>query len=331
MPGRRLSLDERFEIERGLRWGKSVHWVADRVGRPPSAIYREVARCGGREEYSAWRAHRVAAERARRPKPVKLDANADLAVVVTAGLRLWWSPQQIAGRLRREHPDDPRWWVSHETIYESLYLQGRGGLRRELLEALRSGRTRRRPKGPNPRREANKTRGMVMIADRPAEVDDRAVPGHWEGDLIIGTREGSSRIGTLVERTSRLVMLVALPDNRRAETVRDAIARKISGLPATLVQTLTWDQGFEMRQHAQFTIDTGVQVYFCDPHSPWQRGTIENTNGLLRQYFPRGSDFSQLTEADLDLVANELNNRPRKTLGYRTPAEVFNDLVATTP
>jgi IS30 family transposase len=294
-------------------------------------VTREVKRNGGRTQYRAWKAHRLAGERARRPKPLKLVDNPLLAAVVEQGLEQCWSPQQIAGRLRMEHPHDPHWWVSHETIYRSLFLQGRGGLRHELLAALRSGRTRRRPRG----RHANgrgKLTDMVMISERPAEVDDRAVPGHWEGDLIIGTRDGHSHIGTMVERTSRFVMLLHLPDDRRAETVRNAIARKIQRLPDALVRTLTWDQGSEMADHAQFTVDTGVAVYFCDPHSPWQRGTAENTNGLLRQYFPRGADYSGLSETDLDLVADELNNRPRKTLDYRTPAEVLNDLiVATTP
>lgn len=330
MPGVRLSLDERFRIERACRHDRPLREVARRLGRPASTVCREVVRNGGREEYLAWRAHRMASERARRPRPLKLVARPELAEVVSEGLRRCWSPQQIAGRLRHGHPDDPRWWVSHETIYRSLYLQGRGGLERELLDALRSGRTRRRPKGRNPRKTNNGIKDMVMISERPAEIEDRAVPGHWEGDLIIGTREGSSQIGTLLERTSRFLMLVHLPDNRSAVTVKNAIAAKIRRLPDATFRTLTWDQGFEMRQHAAFTVDTGVQVYFCDPHSPWQRGAVENVNGLLRQYFPRGSDFSLLSEADLDLVADELNERPRKTLGYRTPAEAFADIVAMT-
>ena len=329
MPGARLSLEERYEIERACRWKLSLREAARRIGRPASTVSREVHRNGGRDSYGAWKANRIARERARRPKPLKLLARPDLAEVVAQGLRRCWSPQQIAGRLRVEHPNDPHWWVSHETIYRSLYLQGRGGLRQELVEALRSGRTRRRP---HSRRIKGypKIKDMVMISDRPAEVADRAVPGHWEGDLIMGTREGHSHIGTLVERTSRFVMLVHLPAARDAVTVRDAIARKIQQLPHTLVRTLTWDQGSEMAGHAQFSIDTGVAVYFCDPHSPWQRGTVENTNGLLRQYFPRGADYSPLTEADLDLVADELNNRPRKTLDYRTPAEVLKQLIDAT-
>jgi IS30 family transposase len=297
--------------------------------RPVSTVAREVARNGGREGYHPFRAHRLAGERARRPRALKLIADPELAAAVEAALERCWSPQQVAQRLRFEHPDDPRWWVSHETIYQSLFLQGRGGLRRELVRALRSGRARRRPRGRT-RRGHPHLKDMVLISERPAEVEDRAVPGHWEGDLLIGTREGSSQIGTLVERSSRFVMLVHLPENRRADTVRDAIARKIQRLPSALVRTLTWDQGSEMAGHAQFSVDTGIQVYFCDPHSPWQRGTNENTNGLLRQYFPHGADYSNLTEADLDIVADELNQRPRKTLGWRTPTEVLNELVATT-
>lgn len=331
MPGARLTLDERYEIERVCRWQLPLREAARCLDRPASTVSREVKRNGGPMRYRAWRAHRRAGELAQRPKPRKLVGNPRLAAAVEHGLERCWSPQQIAGRLRVEHPDDPHWWVSHETIYQSLYLQGRGGLRRELLDALRSGRTRRRPRG---RRidGRGKLADMVMISERPAEVEDRAVPGHWEGDLIIGTRDGNSQIGTLVERTSRFVMLIHLPGDRRAQTVRDAIARKIQHLPRALVRTLTWDQGSEMGDHAQFTIDTGVAVYFCDPHSPWQRGTVENTNGLLRQYFPRGRNYSTLTEADLDMVADELNNRPRKTLDYQTPAEVLNKhIVATTP
>jgi transposase, IS30 family len=329
--GTRLSRDERYVIERAIRFDRSLSEAARLLGRPASTICREVARNGGRGGYGAWKAHRIAGERARRPKPFKLVANPELAMEVTCRLRRCWSPQQIAGRLRLEHPDDPNWRVSHETIYRSLYLQGRGGLDRELRHALRTGRAKRRPRGYRVVGRG-KLKDMVMISERPAEVEDRAVPGHWEGDLIIGTREGASQIGVLVERTSRFVMLLHLPDNRRAETVRDAIARKIGHLPQALTRTLTWDQGSEMSEHAQFTIDTGIDVYFCDPHSPWQRGTVENTNRLLRQYFPRGANYSPLTENDLDLVADELNQRPRKTHAYKTPSEVLDELiVATTP
>jgi IS30 family transposase len=328
VPGVRLSRDERWVIQNTIRFGWPLGEAARMLGRPASTVYREVARNGARG-YQAERAHRVAAERARRPKPLKLVANPVLAEEVTRRLRSCWSPQQISGRLRPEHPDDPNWRVSHETIYKSLYLQGRAGLDGELRHALRTGRARRRPRGYRVEGRG-KVQDMVMISERPPEVEDRAVPGHWEGDLIIGTRDGSSQIGVMVERTSRFLMLLALPDNRRAETVRDVIARKIQKLPADLIRSLTWDQGKEMGQHAQFTVDTGVAVYFCDPHSPWQRGTVENTNRLLRQYFPRGADYSPLSQDDLDLVADELNQRPRKTLGYQTPAEVLNDLINTT-
>jgi transposase, IS30 family len=261
---------------------------------------------------------------------LRFIADPELAAAVEAGLRRCWSPQQVAGRLRLEHPGERRWRVSHETIYQSLFLQGRGGLKAELIAALRAGRARRRPRGRSPHRGVDHIKDMVLISERPAEVDDRAVPGHWEGDLLMGRRAGANHIGTLVERTTRFVMLVHLPDNRHAETVRDAISRKIQDLPTALMRTLTWDRGTEMAEHTRFSVDTGVEVYFCDPYSPWQRGTNENTNGLLRQYFPKGGDYHNLTEADLDLVADELNGRPRKTLGYRTPAELFNDLIVAT-
>lgn len=331
MPGVRLSREERYVIERVIRFDRPLREAARILGRPASTVCREVARNGGREGYGAWKAHRIAGERARRPKPLKLVANPELAGEVKRGLRRCWSPEQIAGRLRFEHPDDPNWWVSHETIYKSLYLQGRGGLDSQLREALRTGRARRRSRD-RVRTGYRSVKDMVMISERPAEVDDRAVPGHWEGDLLIGTTRGSSQIGVLVERTSRFVMLVHLPENRKAETVRDAIARKIRQLPTALTRTLTWDQGHEMAEHARFSVDTGVDVYFCDPHSPWQRGTVENTNRLLRQYFPRGADYSVLDETDLDLVADELNQRPRKTHNYQTPTEILDNLiVAMTP
>jgi IS30 family transposase len=328
MAGCRLSLMEREEISRSCRWGVSFADIGRRLGRPTSTVSREVASNGGRDHYRAWFAQLRSQTERRRPRPRKLAANAALAATVEALLAKRCSPVQIAGRLRREHPDDPRWWVSHETIYQSLFLQGRGGLRAELIAALRSGRTRRRRKGPSPHR-GHPIRDMVMIADRPAEIEDRAVPGHWEGDLIIGA-DGGSQVGTLVERTSRLVLLVHLPDKRTAETVRDAVAAKITQLPDQLVRSLTWDQGSEMADHARFSVDTGVAVYFCDPHSPWQRGTNENTNGLLRQYLPKSTDLSGYNEDQLDAIAAELNGRPRKTLEFMTPSERFADLVAMT-
>jgi transposase, IS30 family len=322
-----LSLEEREEVSRGLCAGESLRWIAVRIGRSASTIAREVAANGGRAGYRASRADRQAWERARRPKPAKLAQDARLRAFVEAGLEQRWSPQQIVLRLRREFPHDAGMRISHETIYQSLYVQGRGALRKELAASLRSGRTHRAPRGA--RSAAGRIPGMVMISERPAEVEDRAVPGHWEGDLILG-KAGKSQIGTLVERSTRFVQLLWLPHGRTAEVVADAIADKIGTLPAALRRTLTWDQGSEMAQHAAFTIKTGVEVYFCDPHSPWQRGANENTNGLLRQYFPKGADLSSVTQQHLDLVADELNGRPRQTLNAMTPSEAFNQLVAMT-
>jgi IS30 family transposase len=324
-PGR-LSLAEREEIRAGLERGETFTAIAMAIGRVVSTVSREVAANGGRDGYQAWRAHGRAGEQARRPKTPKL-AHQPLAVLVTAWLEEWWSPEEIANRLPIEFPDDPMMRVSHETIYQSLFVQGRGELRRELHRCLRSGRARRRP------RNRLETRGQipdkVMISERPAEVEDRAVPGHWEGDLIIGTSNRSA-VGTLVERTTRYVQLLHLPDGREAEKVNEAIKRTISGLPEELVRTITWDQGKEMSSHVKFTVDSGVQVYFCDPHSPWQRGTNENTNGLLRQYMPKGTDLTVHTADDLTRIAESLNNRPRKTLGYMTPSEKLTELLATT-
>jgi len=330
MPGPRLTIEEREEIALGIVERETFESIAVRIGRHKSTVSREVARNrGDRPRYRATTAQKAADARAARPKVMRLVASPALAAEVTVGLEQRWSPEQIANRLRIDHPDEPHWWVCHETIYQSLYLQGRGGLRAELYTALRTGRARRRTKGPKPGRGSRgKLVGMVNISERPAEADDRAVPGHWEGDLIIG-RSGRSQIGTIVERTTRLTLLVALPDNRRAETVRDAITTQIQRLPGELVRSLTWDQGKEMAEHAQFSIDTGIEVFFCDPHAPGQRGTNEHTNGLLRQYYPRGMELGQLTQDDLDAVAAELNGRPRQTLGWMTPSEKFNELVAT--
>jgi transposase, IS30 family len=329
MPGRRLRLEEREEISRGLASGDSFAAIGRGLGRPTSTVSRDVKTHGGRDGYRAARAQRAAQCAARRPKPHKLATDPRLAETVEQRLAKRWSPEQIAGRLRLEHPDDPRWWVSHEAIYQSLYVQGRGGLRVELTAALRTGRARRRPKGPNPGRgRCGRIVDAVLISERPAEAADRAVPGHWEGDLVLG-RASRTQVGTLVERTTRFLMLLHLPGDRRAETVRDALAAKVTDLPQHLMRSITWDQGKEMADHANFRVATGVQVYFCDPHSPWQRGTNENTNGLLRQYLPRGTDLSALTEADLDAVADELNERPRETLGWMTPSEKFAELVAS--
>jgi IS30 family transposase len=326
----RLTLEDRVEIRRGLDAGESYALIGRELGWHPSTISREVGRHGGRDDYQPFVAHRAACQAARRSYPTKLGSNPLLLSVVTAWLEQLWSPVQIARRLRVEFPDEPEMWVSHETIYQSLFVQGRGELRRELARCLRSGRAKRRSRGHAPV-GAGRIPGMVNISERPAEVADRAVPGHWEGDLIIGAH-GRSAIGTLVERATRFVMLLHLPDGRSAEQVREAMAAKIAQLPDALVRSITWDQGKEMAEHHRFKVDTGVQIYFCDPHAPWQRGSNENTNGLLRQYLPKGTDLSRHTAADLDTIANSLNGRPRMTLNWRTPTEALNDAIdALTP
>ena len=313
----RLSLSEREEISRGLARDESLRSIADRLGRAPSTVSREVKVNGGHLKYRANVAHRSSRRRAKRPKARKLTECPRLRVAVEEKLDLWWSPGQVSRWLVRAYPGDEEMRVSHETIYQSLFVQGKGALRKELWRSLRTGRAIRRPQG-----RAASTKGqirdMVMISERPAEVEDRAVPGHWEGDLIIGT--GKSAIGTLVERQTRYVMLFHVPDNT-AESVRVALTDTIKKLPEHLWKSLTWDQGKEMAQHATFTVDTGVEVYFCDPKSPWQRGSNENTNGLLRQYFPKGTDLSRHTQDVLDQAAYSLNTRPRQTLGDMTPSE----------
>jgi IS30 family transposase len=269
----------------------------------------------------------VARERCRRPKPRKLAGCPRLLAAVEQGLLEGWSPQQISARLKREYPDDQEMRISHETIYLSLFVQSRGELRRQLTACLRTGRTKRRAQG----RVSNRGRivDMVNISERPAEVSDRAVPGHWEGDLIIGAY-GRSAVATLVERQTRFVMLAYLGTDKRTETVIEALKRQIGDLPVHLCRSLTWDQGVEMHAHKQFSIDTGVQVYFCDPHSPWQRGSKENTNGLLRQYLPKGSDLAVHDQASLDQIAAQLNGRPRETLGWMNPAEKLTELLTAT-
>jgi IS30 family transposase len=324
----RLSLAEREEISRGLTEGESLRAIGRRLRRAPSTISREVAWSGSRSDYRAWRADREAVWRGRRPKPAKLKLDARLRCEVVRGLRARWSPQQIAARLITDYPADPSMRVSHETIYRTLFVQARGGLRKELTACLRTGRAQRRPQMRMEQSGAGRLRNVVLISDRPAEAEDRAVPGHWEGDLIIG-KGGRSAIGTLVERSSRYVMLFRLPQGRSAEEVRVALTRQVSKLPAELRRTLTWDQGKEMADHLRFSTDTDMQVYFCDPHSPWQRGSNENTNGLLRQYFPSKSDLSLHSAAHLNAVARELNNRPRQTLGWMKPSEVFSRTVAS--
>jgi IS30 family transposase len=323
----RLSLPEREEISRGLLAGDSCRVIARRLGRAPSTVSRDVAEAGHRERYRAWRAEETAHRRAHRPKIAKLIAVPRLRRAVERGLRRRWSPQQITARLVLDYPDDLEMRVSHETIYQSLFVQGRGALRQELTRCLRTGRAQRRPLGRAT--GAGQLQHMVLISERPAEVEDRAVPGHWEGDLILGKR-AQSAIGTLVERQTRFVMLVNLSAGRLAEHVKDALADTIRALPDHLRRSLTWDRGKEMGEHVRFTLDTGVQVYFCDPRSPWQRATNENSNGLLRQYFPKGTDLSGYNQGRLDEIAAELNGRPRQTLGWRTPSEAFARAVAMT-
>jgi IS30 family transposase len=317
----RLSLAEREEISRGLAAGMSLRGIASGLGRAPSTVCREVAANGGAGRYRACAADRRALRLAHRPKPAKLARCPRLRAVVEGKLERRWSPEQIAGWLKASYPDDPEMRVSHETIYLSLFVQARGALRKELARYLRTGRARRRPRGLSVRNGQGQLRGTVHISQRPAEAGDRAVPRHWEGDLLFGTR--SSTVATLVERTSRFVMLVGLPGSHTADVVADALAEAIATLPARLRRSLTWDQGKEMAAHARFGVATGVPVYFCDPHSPWQRGSNENTSGLLRQHFPRSTDFRALTQSDLDAVAAELNDRPRQTLGWKSPCQAL--------
>ena len=320
----RLSPADREEISRGLRAGESCRAIARRLRRAPSTVTREVRANRGRNGYRAWRAELRRDRQARRPRTAKLARDRVLRADVAAMLERRWSPQQIAATLRREHPDEPERRVSHETIYRSLYVQGRGALRRELTKCLRTGRVLRKPHGQH--HPGGQIRDMVLISERPGEVEDRAVPGHWEGDLLVGYNNQSA-IGTLVERQTRFVLLVALPGGQSAPYVRDRLAARILTLPAQLRRSLTWDQGREMAEHVRFTVDTGVQVYFCDPRSPWQRGSNENTNGLLRQYFPRGTNLNQHSQGELDAVAAELNGRPRQTLGWLKPSEVLADVL----
>jgi IS30 family transposase len=324
-PGR-LTLADREEVSIGLRAGESFTVIAARLGKAVSTVSREVAANGGRGEYRAWRAHQRARAQARRPKTPKL-ACPQLAAQVTGWLAEWWSPVQISRRLRIEYPGDPMMRVSHETIYQALYVQGRGELRRELARCLRTGRAKRRPRGRG--ENTGRIKDMVMISERPAEAEDRAVPGHWEGDLIIG-KDCRSAVGTLVERSTRFVLLLHLPDGRDAHLVEQTMRQAITALPGELARTITWDQGKEMAYHADFTIATGIPVYFCDPHKPWQRGSNENTNGLLRQYLPKGTDLAVHSAGDLARIARSLNGSPRKTLGFMTPSEKLAELLAHT-
>ena len=323
-----MTFVERCRLEDLLEAGYSQARAAHLLKRDASTISRERHRGATDSGYRAWVAQdKVEANRAR-PKPRKLATNSVLLVEVVQRLEQRHSPEQIAGRLREDFPDDPEMWVSHETIYQAMYVQPRGELARQVKTALRTGRIQRKHQGRNTTDNRGHLKDMINISERPAEADDRAIPGHWEGDLIIG-KGGRSAIGTLVERSSRYVVLLHLPHGRTAEDFRAALTRQVSKLPAELRRTLTWDQGKEMAEHVRFSTDTNMVVYFCDPHSPWQRGSNENTNGLLRQYFPSKADLSLHSAAQLNAVARELNNRPRQTLNWMKPSEVFGRTVAS--
>jgi IS30 family transposase len=342
-PATRTRCLTEFEREHiALRWATAagVRQIARELSRSPSTVSREIRRNGftrsgyrrdglprGRWQYRGLLAQARAEARRARPKGRRLAGRPRLSRVVQTRLEQRWSPRQISVALRREHPEDPEMWVSHETIYQALYVQGRGGLRRELHQQLRTGRALRRPRAATRAPGRSTIPAAVSISQRPAEAADRAVPGHWEGDLITGT-DNASAIGTLVERSTRYCLLLHLPHGHRADQVRDAMVDVIATLPAHLWRSLTWDRGSEMAKHHEITIATGLPIYFCDPRSPWQRGSNENTNGLLRQYFPKGSDLSVHPRRHLDAVAVELNGRPRQTLDWRTPAEALNELLS---
>jgi len=324
--GRCLTFSEREEIAIAHARGQGVRQIAHSLGRSPSTISRELARnVEGTKDYRATTAHALAYERASRPKAAKLATNLALRAKVEKDLERKYSPEQITGRLRVEFPDEPEMQVSPETIYQSLYVQSRGALRRDLARCLRTGRALRRPSRKVGQRK-NRIPNMINISERPPEVEDRAVPGNWEGDLIIG-KQNQTAIGTLVERSTGYVMLLHLPDGYKPEQVRDALAAKIKTLPESLRLSLTWDQGPEMNEWEHVSVDADIDIYFCDPHSPWQRGTNENTNGLLRQYFPKGTDLGVHSSEDLDWVAQELNDRPRKRLAFMKPIELIGDLL----
>lgn len=324
----RLSLAEREEISRGLVAGESGRSIARRLKRAPSTVSREIARNGGRGHYRACDAERVAFNRARRPKVTKLESFPQLRHAVEALLKLRWSPQQIAGWLARVGRADSEFRVSHETIYLALFVQPRATLSKQLTRHLRSRRKVRSPRTPHVVNGQGQLRNAPHISERPAEVEDRTVPGHWEGDLMLG--KGHTAIATLVERSTRFTALVRLPNGRTSEAVLQALKARFATLPNPLVRSLTWDRGMEMAEHAEFTRETGLPLYFCDPRSPWQRGSNENTNGLLRQYFPKRTSLANVTQEELDAVAEELNGRPRRTLGFHTPSEKFAEAVALT-
>jgi IS30 family transposase len=325
---RALELAEREEISRAVVAGDSIRVIADRLERAPSTICREIKRNGGRPAYRAALADQAAWDRARRPKTCKLVQNRLLGRVVADKLRLQWSPEQIAGWLKHTYPGDESCHVSHETIYRSLFIQARGALKKELLQHLRRTRGMRRSRHYT---QKTATHGRIVdavsISERPATAEDRAVPGHWEGDLLFGSR--NSQIATLVERQTRYVMLAKV-DGKDTETVVNALIKSARKLPQELYKSLTWDRGTEMHAHKKFTLATDIQVYFCDPQNPWQRGSNENTNGLLRQYMPKGMDISGFSQLQLNAIARQLNERPRKTLGFHTPAEMFSECVAST-
>ena len=323
-----LTLAEREEISRGVVAGESIRSIGQSQGRSPSTVSREIARNGGRRRYRANRADQAAWDRARRPKTCKLAQNRALARIVAQKLRQFWSPEQTAGGLKRRYADDENDQVSHETIYKSLFIQARGALKKELLQHLRKTRAVRRSRHKNLRDEGlGQITDAVSIRERPAAAEDRAVPGHWEGDLLFGSN--NSQIATLVERFTRYVMLVRV-NSKDTETVINALIKHAHKLPRELYKSLTWDRGKEMADHQRFSLATDIKVYFCDPQHPWQRGSNENTNGLLRQYFPKGMDLSEVSQAKLNAVARQLNERPRKTLDYETPAEQFSPCVAST-
>ena len=321
--GRELRLGEREEISRGLASGESMREIARHLGRSPSTVSREIARHGGRNRYRAATADRMAWKQAERPKPCKLRRNPRLQKEVADRLAEYWSPEQISGWLRSEFPHNADMQVSHETIYRTLFIQARGALKKELIQQLRSRRPMRRT-GKKPNSGRLRITEAISIRQRPAEVEDRAVPGHWEGDLLMGGR--NTAIATLVERQSRFAILVQV-DDKKSSSVVPALIREVRKLPMKLRRSLTWDRGTELASHSDFTVATKVQVYFCDPQSPWQRGSNENTNGLLRQYFPKGTNLSVYSQAALNKIALQLNQRPRKTLGFRTPADKLQEVL----
>ncbi len=325
---RALTLAEREEISRGVVGGQSLRSIAASLGRAPSTVSREVGRNGGRRRYRASKADQCAWDRSHRAKTCKLVQNRALARIVASKLQLQWAPRQIAGWLKRTYPDDENFTVSHETIYKSLFIQARGALKKELLQHLRKTRAMRRSRHHTQKTDNHgRITNAVSIRERPAEVEDRAVPGHWEGDLIMGSN--NSQIATLVERKTRYVMLVRVK-SKDTKTVINALIKHAHKLPRELYKSLTWDRGKEMADHQRFSLDTNIKVYFCDPQSPWQRGSNENTNGLLRQYFPKGMDLSNVHQNRLNAVARRLNERPRETLQFYSPAEKFSECVAST-